>query len=131
MEAAGAVEFLASIVSSTTVEEASSGDALSILYSLQLSEAALKILIGKNGELIKSYIRIMQRCSYESCAYSILLLKSMMEVADPMQMIKLETEFFVEILQVLHDQISQQATSAALKLLIQLCPWGRNRIKAG
>jgi hypothetical protein len=130
MEAAGAVEFLASIVSSTTVEEASSGDALSILYSLQLSEAALKILIGKNGEFIKSLIRIMQRGSYESRAYSILLLKSMMEVADPMQMIRLETEFFVEIVQVLHDQISQQATSAALKLLIQLSPWGRNRIKA-
>jgi hypothetical protein len=130
MEAAGAVEFLASIVSSTTVEEASSGDALSILYSLQLSEAALKILIGKNGEFIKSLIRIMQRDSYESRAYSILLLKSMMEVADPMQMIRLETEFFVEIVQVLHDQISQQATSAALKLLIQLSPWGRNRIKA-
>jgi hypothetical protein len=55
----------------------------------------------------------------------------MMEVADPMQMIRLETEFFVEIVQVLHDQISQQATSAALKLLIQLCPWGRNRIKTG
>ncbi|KAE8125209.1 hypothetical protein FH972_020042 [Carpinus fangiana] len=131
MEAAGAVEFLASIVSSTTVvEEASSGDALSILYSLQLSEAALKILIGKNGEFIKSLIRIMQGGSYESRAYSILLLKSMMEVADPMQMIRLETEFFVEIVQVLHDQISQQATSAALKLLIQLSPWGRNRIKA-
>jgi hypothetical protein len=130
MEAAGAVEFLASIVSSTTVEEASSGDALSILYSLQLSEAALKILIGENGEFIKSLLRIMQRGSDESRAYSILLLKSMMEVADPMQMIRLETEFFVEIVQVLHDQISQQATSAALKLLIQLSPWGRNRIKA-
>ncbi|XP_059428350.1 E3 ubiquitin-protein ligase PUB23-like [Corylus avellana] len=130
MEAAGAVEFLASIVSSTTVEEASSADALSILYSLQLSEAALKNLIGKNGEFIKSLIRVMQRGSYESRAYSILLLKSMMAVADPMQMIRLETEFFVEIVQVLHDQISQQASSAALKLLIQLSPWGRNRIKA-
>jgi hypothetical protein len=74
MEAAGAVEFLASIVSSTTVEEASSGDVLSIFYSLQLLEAALKILIGKNGEFIKSLIRIMQRGSYESRAYSILLL---------------------------------------------------------
>jgi hypothetical protein len=45
----------------------------------------------------------MQRGSYKSRAYSILLLKSMMEVADPMQMIRLETEFFVEIVQVLHD----------------------------
>ncbi|GJU76605.1 E3 ubiquitin protein ligase PUB23-like protein [Tanacetum coccineum] len=28
------------------------------------------------------------------------------------------------------DQISLQATKATLKLLINVCPWGRNRIKA-
>ncbi|XP_062166683.1 E3 ubiquitin-protein ligase PUB23-like [Alnus glutinosa] len=129
MEAAGAVEFLASIVSST-VEEASSGEALSILYTLQVSEAALKTLIGKNGEFIKSLIRVMQRGNYEPRAYAVLLLKSMLELAEPMQLISLQTELFIELVQVLHDQISQQASNAALKLLIQLCPWGRNRIKA-
>lgn len=129
MEAAGAVEFLASIVSST-VEEASSDEALSILYTLQVSEAALKTLIGKNGKFIKSLIRVMQRGNYESRAYAVLLLKSMLELAEPMQLISLQTELFIELVQVLHDQISQQASNAVLKLLIQLCPWRRNRIKA-
>nr|UOI39569.1 U-box domain-containing protein [Betula platyphylla]UVJ47648.1 U-box domain-containing protein [Betula platyphylla] len=50
MEAAGAVDFLASIVSSTA-DETSSDEALSILYSLQLSEAALKTLIEKTASL--------------------------------------------------------------------------------
>ncbi|XP_062166455.1 E3 ubiquitin-protein ligase PUB23-like [Alnus glutinosa] len=129
MEAAGAVEFLASIVSST-VEEASSGEALSILYTLQVSEATLKTLIGKNGEFIKSLIRVMQRGNYESRAYAVLLLKSMLKLVEPTQLIRLETELFIELVQVLHDQISQQASNAVLKLLIQLCPWGRNRVKA-
>ncbi|XP_062167970.1 E3 ubiquitin-protein ligase PUB23-like [Alnus glutinosa] len=129
MEAAGAVEFLASIMSSTG-EEASSGEALSILYTLQVSEAVLKTLIGKNGEFIKSLIRVMQPGNDEPRAYAVLLLKSMLELAEPMQLISLETELFIKLVQVLHDQISQQTSNAVLKLLIQLCPWGRNRVKA-
>jgi hypothetical protein len=129
MEAAGAVEFLASIMSSTG-EEASSGEALSILYTLQVSEAVLKTLIGKNDEFIKSLIRVMQPGNDEPRAYAVLLLKSMLEVAEPMQLISLETELFIKLVQVLHDQISQQTSNAVLKLLIQLCQWGRNRVKA-
>jgi hypothetical protein len=72
----------------------------------------------------------MQRGNYEPRAYAVLLLKSLLELAEPMQLIRLETELFIELVQVLHDQISQQASNAVLKLLIQLCPWGRNRVKA-
>ncbi|KAF5473469.1 hypothetical protein F2P56_010078 [Juglans regia] len=140
IEAAGAVEFLASIVSNANCfasEDQASDDgvgtasceALSMLHSLQVSEAGLKSLVGKNGEFVKTLIRVMQRGNDESRAYAVLLLKSMLEVADPMQLISLTTGFFIEIVQVLHDQISQQASKAVLKLLIQLCPWGRNRIK--
>jgi hypothetical protein len=129
MEASVAVEFLASIVS--TVEAASSDgiEALSILYSLQLSEASLKTLTGKNGEFVKSLIRVMQCACYESRAYAVLLLKSMLEVAEPTLLISLETELFVELVHVLHDQI-HQGSNVVLKLLIQLCPWGRNKVKA-
>ncbi|XP_059452789.1 E3 ubiquitin-protein ligase PUB23-like [Corylus avellana] len=132
MEATGAVvDFLASIVSAVEEEEEASNDdgidkALSILSCLQLSDAALKKLTGRNGEFIKSLTRAMQRGSYETRAHAVLLLKSMMEVAEPMEMISLETEFFVELVHVLHDQ----GSNVVLKLLIQLCPWGRNRVKA-
>ena len=131
MEATGAViDFLASIVSAVEEEEEASNDgideALSILSSLQLSDAALKRLLGRNGDFIKSLIRAMQRGSYETRTHAVSLLKSMMEVAEPMLMISLETELFVELVHVLH----QQGSNVVLKLLIQLCPWGRNRVKA-
>ncbi|XP_022747255.1 E3 ubiquitin-protein ligase PUB23-like [Durio zibethinus] len=144
MESSGAVEFLVSIVSyydSTAAEESSDNEfetirptptdeALSILYNLQLSEAALKNLMGKNGDFVVSLTRVMQHGRYESRAYAVLLLKSILEIADPALLISLRPELFVELIQVLHDQISQQASKATLRLLVSICPWGRNKIKA-
>ncbi|KAK4432603.1 E3 ubiquitin-protein ligase PUB23 [Sesamum alatum] len=137
MEAAGAAEFLASLIVKKTLE-ASRGDdsdskkacdeALSILYSLQLSESGLKSL--NNSEFVESLTLVMQSGSYESRAYSVMLLKSMLEVADPSLLINLRPEFFAELAQILNDQISQKASKATLKALIIACPWGRNRIKA-
>jgi hypothetical protein len=132
MEATGAViDFLASIVSAVEEEEEEASndgidEAMSILSSLQLSDATLKRLIGRNGDFIKSLIRAMERGSYETRAHAVFLLKSMMEVSGPMLMISLETELFVELVHVLHDQ----GSNVVLKLLIQLCPWGTNRVKA-
>lgn len=140
LEAAGAVEFLAAVVSSKFLDEESSEDgfdwtrptdeALSILCNLQISEVGLKNLIGRNGEFVESLTQVMRGGGYESRAYAIMLLKSMLEVADPMQLISLRPELFIEVVQVFHYQISQQASKAALQVLINVCPWGRNRIKA-
>ena len=142
IESAGAVEFLASIVSKanfTTFEEESdkglesrsaSSEALSILHYLQVSEAGLEKLVGKNGEFVGCLVRVLQRGNYESRAYAVMLLSSMLQVADPIQLIALKPEFFVEAVQVLQDHISHQATKATLKLLIEVCPWGRNKVKA-
>ncbi|GAV74123.1 U-box domain-containing protein [Cephalotus follicularis] len=136
LEAAGVVEFLASIVNNfgfTGSEESSydAFEALSILYNLQISESGLKSLIGgKNGAFIESLIRQMQSGNDKSRADAVLLLKSMLEIADPMQLIGLRREFFTEVVRVLRDQISDQASKSILQLLINLCPWGRNRIKA-
>ncbi|KAK3405709.1 hypothetical protein EUGRSUZ_K01929 [Eucalyptus grandis] len=143
MEAAGVIEFLASVINTTSQDHSlasengsllevktPSDDALCILYHLQLSERGLKSLVAKDSKFIESLTRIMQCGSYKSKAFAVLLLKSMFEVAEPMQIITLRQEFFAKAVQVLHDQISRQATKATLKLLINLCPWGRNRIKA-
>lgn len=142
MEAAGVVDFLVSIVNNfgcLAFEESSedgfeitgpSDEALSILYGLQISESSLKNLTGKNGEFVESLTRVMQGGNYESRAYAVFLLKSMLEVADPIKLITLRPELFVQIVQALHDQISHQASKATLQLLINVCPWGKNRVKA-
>ncbi|CAK8544153.1 unnamed protein product [Lathyrus sativus] len=142
MEDAGAVEFLASIVinNSCNIDSASLlvsetnvnpvDEALSILHNLHVSEAGLKNLLAfKNCEFIESLTKVMQKGFFESRAYAVFLLKSMSEVAEQVQLLHQKTELFVELVQVLKDQISQKVSKAALQTLIHLCPCGRNRIK--
>ncbi|KAL8094978.1 hypothetical protein AgCh_036471 [Apium graveolens] len=141
MEAAGAANFLASII---TKAKRSSDDevpeefeltkpedeALSILYQLHLSETSLRSLVGENSEFIQSLIRFMKSENYESRTYSILLLKTIFSVVDQVEMMTFREELFKEIVHVLKDEISPKASKAALQLLINLCPLGRNRMKA-
>lgn len=132
IEAAGGVEFLASII----VRENGKDDimipeaAVDVLSNLKISETDLKNLINNNGEFVESLLQVLKRGNYQSRAYTTMLLKSVYEEADPIQLISVKPIFFSEIVRVLQDHISQQASKAALKLLVELCPWGRNRIKA-
>ncbi|XP_010541793.1 PREDICTED: E3 ubiquitin-protein ligase PUB22-like [Tarenaya hassleriana] len=107
-------------------------EALSLLYNLETSESVLKNLVNnENGiDIVQLLTKIMQCGIYESRAYASLLLKNILEVADPMQIIVLKTEIFTEVFQILHDQISHKATKSALQILVNICPWGRNRHKA-
>ncbi|KAK3446965.1 hypothetical protein EUGRSUZ_A02582 [Eucalyptus grandis] len=148
MEAAGAADFLATLVknetsvSSTLLDETLSDclsfevttrpldEALAVLYHLQLSKASLKNLIGNDGVFVDSLTRIMRSGTCDSRAYAVMLLKSMFEVADIIQLSRLRKELFVEVVRLLRDQVSQKATKSALKLLILACPMGRNRVKA-
>ncbi|KAJ4977938.1 hypothetical protein NE237_008718 [Protea cynaroides] len=133
LESAGAVEFLASIVtnqSSSSGSDSASDEALYILYHLQISEAGLKNLISRNGDFIQTLMRVLQHGSYPSRAYASLLLKCMFQLADPIYLMSLRLEHFVQIVNVLRDQISQQASKASLQIMIDLCPWSRNRVKA-
>uniref|UniRef100_A0A5B6YTG5 U-box domain-containing protein n=2 Tax=Davidia involucrata TaxID=16924 RepID=A0A5B6YTG5_DAVIN len=130
IEAAGAIEFLASIINNTTDTNTLSDEALSILYYLQLSDTSVKSLVHRNGEFIESLTRVLRHGHYESRAYAVLLLKSILEVVDPMQIMSLSFEFFTELVQVLRDQISYKASKSTLQLLINVCPWGRNKVKA-
>ncbi|KAK2400870.1 E3 ubiquitin-protein ligase PUB23 [Trifolium repens] len=161
IESAGAVEFLASIVtknntsssslcsSSTTEFEIEStildddegfafdfkvdaeDEAINILYNLHLTEQSLITLLNfKNGEFLDSLLRLLQKGNYDSRTYSVFLLKSMTKVADPSKLANLKTEFFVELVQLLKDQISKKASKATLQTLIQVVEFGRNRVKA-
>ncbi|KAF2568959.1 hypothetical protein F2Q70_00026994 [Brassica cretica] len=132
LEAAEVPEFLANIISKFDSSRSLMDEALSLLYHLDASETARKSLLNnkKGTNLVKTLTKIMQRGIYESRAYATLLLKKILEVADPMQIILLERELFTEVVQILHDQISHKATKSAMQILMITCPWGRNRHKA-
>ncbi|XP_073275965.1 E3 ubiquitin-protein ligase PUB23-like [Primulina huaijiensis] len=135
METVGTAEFLAFLIVQKTLDLESESKqacevALSILYNLQLSESGVKSI--SNQEFIEALSRIMQWGSYESRAYAVMLLDSILEVADPAQTVlsTINPECFSQCIQILKDEISQKATKATLKVLINICQWGRNRIKA-
>ncbi|KAM0065479.1 putative U box domain, armadillo-like helical, Zinc finger, RING/FYVE/PHD-type [Helianthus debilis subsp. tardiflorus] len=126
MESVGAADYLSTIISTVNSDEA-----LYILYHIKLSPTGLKTLGKTEGNFVDALTRIMQRASsYEARAYAVMLLKSMFEVAKPMQVTSLNVNFFMQLVNILVDQISVKATKATLKLLISVCPWGRNRTKA-
>ncbi|XP_028756778.1 E3 ubiquitin-protein ligase PUB23-like [Neltuma alba] len=143
LESAGAIEFLASTLKFSSIESQVNYDddecttamgsvaALEVLYHLNPSESHVKNLVSNESiKFIESLIQILRRGNYQSRAYATILLKSAFGVADPTQLINVRTELFVELMRVLRDKISQKASKAALKLLVELSPWGKNRIKA-
>ncbi|CAN1133900.1 E3 ubiquitin-protein ligase PUB23 [Linum perenne] len=136
IESAGAVDFLASVVEKDASFDSDSNcspceEALSLLHGLRIAEPMQKALVNENNnQFVDSLTRVMQRGSYESRAYAVLISKSIFEAADPLRKIGLRAGFFLELVQLVKDQISKQASKAALVLLVELCPWGRNRIKA-
>ncbi|CAH8384298.1 unnamed protein product [Eruca vesicaria subsp. sativa] len=131
LEAAGVPGFLATIVSNNGLDS-SRDEALSLLYHLETSETVLKNLLNnkKGNDIVNSLVKIMQQGIYESRAYATLLLKNILEVADPMQIMTLKPTVFTEVVKILDDRISHKATRAAMHILVNVCPWGRNRHKA-
>ncbi|KAK3010278.1 hypothetical protein RJ639_011886 [Escallonia herrerae] len=75
MEAAGALDYLASLLTNRNENEPweaeegnrASDAAINILYHLKLFEASFKSLIAKNAKFISSLMRVMQGGNYESC----------------------------------------------------------------
>ncbi|XP_073271173.1 E3 ubiquitin-protein ligase PUB23-like [Primulina huaijiensis] len=128
-QAAGAVEFLV-IVASKNEDAMHRSEALSILHQIQLSESDSKKLLSDNGGFLESLMQVMDSGDCQSRAHAVMLLKSAFYVADPEHLIRSKPEIYKQIVHILRDKISQQATKTALKLLVELCPWGRNRIKA-
>ncbi|XP_039116653.1 E3 ubiquitin-protein ligase PUB23-like [Dioscorea cayenensis subsp. rotundata] len=135
VEESGAVEFLASIVDDfrekEEEEEGACDEALYILHCIHVSEQGLIKLISNNGGFIESLGVVMSRTTnYQTRVHAVLILKSLVEVIAPVRLMAVQEEVLREVVKVLSDQVSCQATKAALKVIAEVCPWGRNRIKA-
>ncbi|KAJ0659556.1 putative armadillo-like helical protein [Helianthus annuus] len=132
VEAVGAAEYLADVITnpnSTNMTSSSaagefSDEAVSILYHLHMSQTGLKALFGRNGEFIEALTRTMQRTDNdESRTYAVLLLKSMMEVVEPVQvMVKTVEAGAVPVLvDIATRQYRKRIIEMVLMLLHQLC----------
>lgn len=142
IEAAGGVNFLASTIiqhdytnnnKSSSSSDNFVNDAMFLLHTLQLSESGLKTLLSaeKDGSnFIDALSKVMQKGSYESRVYAVFILKSMVEIADPVLLSGMKRDLFFQLIQLLKDQISRKASKACLQVLTTALRWGRNKVKA-
>ncbi|XP_062082440.1 E3 ubiquitin-protein ligase PUB23-like [Humulus lupulus] len=134
LEAAGTVQFLAFLVKNRSDSVAITEAAVDLLFLLVIksSDAGLKKLVANDSstDIVDSLVSVLKCGNYQSRANATVLLKSILDLADPIRIMSIGSELFKEVVSVLRDQISQQASKASLKLLMEICPWGRNRIKA-
>ncbi|CAJ1979092.1 unnamed protein product [Sphenostylis stenocarpa] len=129
LQSAGAIDFLAStmMINSAVTSEA----AIEVMFHLHPSESQLKNLMSNEGvQFVESLLHVLKLGKCQSRGYATVLLKSVFKVAGPTQLNNVTIELFGEIIRVLRDQISPEASKAALKLLVELCSWGRNKVKA-
>ncbi|KAJ8439336.1 hypothetical protein Cgig2_022473 [Carnegiea gigantea] len=140
LESSGAFQYAASILvhnddeanNLETISRREKEEALSIVAQLDDgSEGELKAIIKKNDDvLIDALIGFLRSGSTQSREQAIGLLRSVYKVADPDQLASAKLDLFFEIVNIIKDQVSTKATKCALKLLVELNPWARNRVKA-
>lgn len=107
-----------------TASSSSADSALSLLVSLHVSQDYLKPLISDNYELIHTLTALISQSSS-----AILFLKTAFELASPKLLELLKVEAFQAVVGIIRDGISNQATKAALQMLLLSCPWGTSRTK--
>ncbi|KAL9143341.1 hypothetical protein ABFS82_14G229400 [Erythranthe guttata] len=125
----GGVDFLLSVVRKNE-DPISTEEALKILQQMELSDSDLKLFFSDNARILNPLIRLLESGNSENRGKAITLLYSAFCVADPAHLIGSKPEVFTQTVKILRDRISEPATKAALKLLLELSPWGKNRIKA-
>ncbi|KAM0939760.1 putative U box domain, armadillo-like helical, Zinc finger, RING/FYVE/PHD-type [Dioscorea sansibarensis] len=117
-------------------------ESLHVLHSLKVSPDDLKPLVAENHDLIEALTQVLQHAFSSSSSSSSsgnngdviitttsLVLKSIFEVASEKLFDRLKVEFFEALISILRRGTSQQVTKAVLHVLLESCPWGRNRTK--
>lgn len=91
-------------------------------------------LVKDNFDLIESILWILKADQMEendqnnAKNFSVIVLKEIIEVTSSSILQRLKNDFLKEIVNVVRENLSERATKAALHVLIEVCPWGRNRI---
>ncbi|KAL2932765.1 E3 ubiquitin-protein ligase PUB23 [Bienertia sinuspersici] len=145
LESSGVFEYLASVLVEDDATRSEKDEALSIVaqmdgYDQEQRQKLIKIMIFNNGDddggnlLIHSLIRLLRSGSHSPSHQErenvMKVLRLVYSVADPTQMSNVKCGMFDEIVSIIRDRNSNQGIKNGLKLLIELNPWGRNRVKA-
>ncbi|KAL1558268.1 E3 ubiquitin-protein ligase PUB22-like [Salvia divinorum] len=90
-------------------------------------ETDLKSFFTDNTSILKTLIQLLHTGDSGTRDNAITLLGKAYAVADPIHLIGAGKEVFVETVRMIEEGVSRKA---AVGLVVELCPWGKNRLKA-
>ncbi|KAJ8446150.1 hypothetical protein Cgig2_015921 [Carnegiea gigantea] len=131
LEASGAFMKVTSIMMDNNTMRRANEEALCVLAQIDPPKNKVNALLrNEDDPFIDPILGFLRAGSSETREYAIRVLKSVYDVADPIELANAKCELFVEINKLIRYQATNVATKQALKLLIELNPWGKNRVKA-
>lgn len=107
-------------------------EALNILYLVQDPLESMKLLIVENYDFIDAVTWVLQQESGRlntAKIHAVLVLKPIIQTSTSHFLGRLNVEFFQGLVKILRDGISPKGTKGALRIMLEACPWGRNRMK--
>ncbi|OMO82576.1 hypothetical protein CCACVL1_11889 [Corchorus capsularis] len=110
-------------------------EALSVLFFVRVPPPEAKAFLKQNDEIIKALVWVLGcefKTQFSVKSHAVLVLKTIIEAASSVSLERLEPKFFETIVGVLKQGsgawVTQQGINAALHVLLNACPWGRNRL---
>lgn len=100
-------------------------EALCILNILDIPEELLQETVLRNDNLVDTLTNVLHASNDVTRVNAAIFLKKLILVITPTQLASRKEALFEEVVRVLSDKISIQATKAALEVLHELCPWGK------
>ncbi|CAD6343260.1 unnamed protein product [Miscanthus lutarioriparius] len=125
----GVFDALSRVVSSADACSTAREEAVGVLASLRIPEPELAGVVARHSNLGEALTAVLRSSNLKSRANAALLVRSLSEAAWPAWVIGLSQELLAEVVRVVRDRVSTQATKAALHALAALCPYGRTRVK--
>jgi hypothetical protein len=106
-------------------------EAFGVLNFIKIPSAETKQFLVENVHIIESLTWVLF-CEMKNHvtvkSHTMLVLKTIIEATNSSVLERLKPEFFNGIVRVLRSGITQQGIKAALHVLLEACPWGRNKI---
>ncbi|KAJ1384794.1 Zinc finger, RING/FYVE/PHD-type [Sesbania bispinosa] len=108
-------------------------EALSFLQFVKVPAEEVRLLLAENDQIVLDALTWVLACEIKKNSmavksHAVFVLKTIIHRGDPSVLERLKPEFFERIVKVLRCGITQQGMSAALRVLLSACSWGRNRI---
>ncbi|KAL9235406.1 hypothetical protein vseg_010165 [Gypsophila vaccaria] len=132
LESCGVFDFMLTFLMRGDCEIREKEDVLCFFGRIDYNESVFRGLVRESGDyllLIDSVVGLLRSGSVQVRENAVKVLKSVYKVTDPGRLSNVAIDVIREVVNVIRDNISSQCTKLGLKLLVELNPWGRNRVK--